>query len=284
MPEFTADSLKNKTPEQLAILGERNNPLSAEGILIKEEWERRRIEKEHKTRAPKSWHETFIGKIIVTVVGGIILFLITMLITQHFTSSTSQQSTKQTPSNSPSQSGLIPLSQDRPPKNQSRQKQSTINITAFDSKTNMVFYNTGDRSVFLSHLSLRSKELGYSGTIIINKTVEGRNRLVHDLKTPTMDISKWATRSISEDSWQKLLHERHLNENECLQWHFFIPDDPGYQTIKRFFGSNFHEVPIDATLYFRSGKDDQQNSRDVKVFAVPLLNQACVAPNGTFTF
>jgi len=37
MPEFTAKELESKTPEQLAILGERNHPLSAEGILIKNE-------------------------------------------------------------------------------------------------------------------------------------------------------------------------------------------------------------------------------------------------------
>jgi hypothetical protein len=285
MPEFTAEELKNKTPEQLAELGERNNPLSAEGILIKEEWERRRIEEQRSARTPKSWHETFIGKIIVIVVGGIILFLVTMSLGKHSISPISQQSVKQTPSAFPSQGDeRVPLSQDRPPKNQLHQKQSKIDITAFDSKTEMVLYNMGDRDVFLSHLSLRSQGFGYSGAIIINKTIKGKSRLVHNLKIPTMDLSKWATRNISEDSWKKLLHERNLSENECIQWHFFVPDDSGYQTIKRFHGSNFHEVPIDATLYFRSEQDNQQNSQDVKVFAVPFLNQACVAPNGTFTF
>ncbi len=285
MPEFTAEELKNKTPEQLATLGERNDPQSAEGILIREEWERRRIEEQRSTRTPKSWHETFTGKIIVTVVGGVILFLITTLIAKHFISSNSQQSMKQTSSTLPSQgSGRIPLSQDSPPKNQPRQKQSMIDITAFDSKTNIVLYNPGDRSVFLSYLSLRSEELGYSGVIPINKTIEGKSRLVHDLKIPTMDLSEWSTRSISEDSWQKLLRERRLNESKCIQWHFFIPDDPGYQTIKRFHDSGFHDVPIDATLYFRSGQDNRQNSRDVKLFAVPFINQACVSPNGTFMF
>lgn len=91
MPEFTAKELKNMTPEQLAILGERNHPLSAEGILIREEWERRRIEEQHSTQTPKPWHETFTGKIIVSIVGGIILFLLTTLIAKHFISSTSKQ-------------------------------------------------------------------------------------------------------------------------------------------------------------------------------------------------
>lgn len=159
-----------------------------------------------------------------------------------------------------------------------------VEITAFASKNSIVLHNSGDGRVFVSHLSLRSEALGHSSAIFINKTIESKNFLVHDLKIPTADLGKWSTRSISEDSWRKLLHERHLNENKCVQWHFFVPGDPGYQTMKRFHGSSFHEVPIDATLYFRSGQNDRQISCDIKVFAVPFLNQACVAPNGTSRF
>jgi len=159
-----------------------------------------------------------------------------------------------------------------------------VEIPALDSKTSIVLHNSGDGRVFVSHLTLHSEALGYSGAILINKTIESKSFLVHDLKTPTVDLSKWETRSISEDSWQKLLRERHLNENECVQWHFFVPDDPVYQTIKKHHGRSFHEVSIDATLYFRSGQDDLQNSRDVKLFAVPFINQACVASNGTFRY
>ena len=41
MPEFTAESLKSKTQEELAILAERNNPLSSEGVLLSREFDRR---------------------------------------------------------------------------------------------------------------------------------------------------------------------------------------------------------------------------------------------------
>jgi hypothetical protein len=92
-----------------------------------------------------------------------------------------------------------------------------VEITSFDSKNNIVLHNSGDGRVFVSHLSLRSKALGHSSLILINKTIESKSFLVHDLKMQTVDLSKWATRSISEDSWQKLLHERRLNENECVQ-------------------------------------------------------------------
>jgi len=42
MPEFTAKDLIPKTDEELAVLAERHHPLSAEGILIKNEFEKRR--------------------------------------------------------------------------------------------------------------------------------------------------------------------------------------------------------------------------------------------------
>jgi hypothetical protein len=159
-----------------------------------------------------------------------------------------------------------------------------VEITALDSKNSIVLHNSGDGRIFVFHLSMRSKALGHSSEILINKTIESKSFLVHDLKSPTADLSKWATRSISEDSWQNLLRERHLAENECVQWHFFVPDDPGYKAIKGFHDTSFHEVSIDATLYFFSQQDDQQKSRDLKVFAVPFLNQASVTPDGTFKF
>jgi hypothetical protein len=175
----------------------------------------------------------------------------------------------------------------KPSRNKAQQKQLTpdsVNIDEFDSKVRIVFYNPGGSEVFVSHLKLDSKDLGYSGVIFINKTIEGKQRLVFDLRAPTTDLSKWVVGSISENSWQQLLHSLHLNENECVQWHFFVPNDPGYQTVKNFLGSGFHEVPIDGTLYFHSGQDDRQNNLAVRVFAVPYINQACMGPNRTFRF
>jgi hypothetical protein len=43
MQQFTAEELKNKTDDELSVLGERHHPLSAEGILIKNELQRRLI-------------------------------------------------------------------------------------------------------------------------------------------------------------------------------------------------------------------------------------------------
>lgn len=159
-----------------------------------------------------------------------------------------------------------------------------LEISALDSKNSIVLQNSGDGTVFVSHLSLRSKALGYSGAILINKVIDSKSFLVYDLKTVTADLSKWASISISDSSWQELLRERRLNENECIQWHFFVPDDPVYQTIKKHHGSSFHDVPIDAALYFRSGRDNRQHHMDAKVAAVPFINQTCILPNGTFKF
>ena len=48
MPKFTAKELKNKSPEDLAVLAEPHHPLSAEAILIEREWQRRLINEQQK--------------------------------------------------------------------------------------------------------------------------------------------------------------------------------------------------------------------------------------------
>jgi len=66
MPEITAKNLRHMSPENLAMMSERYHPLSAEGVLIREEFERRR----------KPWHDTFIGKIVA----GLIIFILSLLL------------------------------------------------------------------------------------------------------------------------------------------------------------------------------------------------------------
>lgn len=79
MPKFTVEDLKKKTLEELAVIAERNNPLSAEGVLVKEELRRR----ENENAKTKSWHETFIGKVVVGVIVGIIVFFATAAIARY---------------------------------------------------------------------------------------------------------------------------------------------------------------------------------------------------------
>lgn len=74
MPEFTADELKNKSPEELAVLGERNHPLSAEGILIKNELQKRLISSTHKTT--KRWYEKPLGILLIGIVASLLAWLI----------------------------------------------------------------------------------------------------------------------------------------------------------------------------------------------------------------
>lgn len=74
MPEFTADELKNKSPEELAVLGERNHPLSAEGILIKNELQKRLISSTPKTT--KRWYEKPLGILLIGIVASLLAWLI----------------------------------------------------------------------------------------------------------------------------------------------------------------------------------------------------------------
>lgn len=69
MPKFTANELKNKTPEELAILGERHHPLSAEGILITDERQRRLISPPLRI---KQWYEKPSGIVLLGVVASLL--------------------------------------------------------------------------------------------------------------------------------------------------------------------------------------------------------------------
>ena len=71
MTKFTSEELKNKTPEELAILGERNHPNSAEGILIKNELQRRLISPS--TERKKQWYEKPLGLVLLMVAAGLIV-------------------------------------------------------------------------------------------------------------------------------------------------------------------------------------------------------------------
>jgi len=166
--------------------------------------------------------------------------------------------------------------------------QDVIEITAFDSSRHIIIHNSGDGKIFVSHLSLRSKELGHASTLTINKTVDSKSFLIHDLTTPTKDSNKWGTgRPIREDLWQNILKKKRLTENECLHWIYFCANDHNYQQLKTFItdvNTSFREVSVDGTLYFRSGRDGHLISQDIKLFAVPFFKEtkACGAPDSWF--
>jgi len=69
MATITAAELKNKTNEELAVLGERNEPLSAEGILIAREWRRRDMRLASKYSGAWAIIGAVIGAIITTILG-----------------------------------------------------------------------------------------------------------------------------------------------------------------------------------------------------------------------
>ena len=159
-------------------------------------------------------------------------------------------------------------------------QQDSIDIRDFDSKVKIVLYNSWDREIFISSLKLQSVEHGVLYNIFIGKKIKGKTTITYDLKESNVDLSKWGVRSISQESWQQLL-KNHLKENECIQWRFLIPSGDTYKIFKEHFGNSLREVPINATLSFYSEADGHQINRDLKIVAVPLLNQTCVSPDGT---
>ena len=159
-----------------------------------------------------------------------------------------------------------------------------IEVTAFDSGRAIVINNSGDGKIFISHLLLSSKNINFSWSIPIDETIETKSFLVHPLKMAVKDSTQWTTVKLSEDSWQKILRTAHLMKNECIRWNYYSINDFAYQQIKTFMGKDFHEVSVDATLYFHSGHDGHLISQDIKVFAAPIMKntKACVTPDSWF--
>ena len=87
MPVFTANELKRKSSEELAILGERNDPLSAEGILIKNELQRRLMQEQHElskypsnfsslNEIKKKWYEKPFGILLIGILTSFLAWVI----------------------------------------------------------------------------------------------------------------------------------------------------------------------------------------------------------------
>ena len=79
-----------------------------------------------------------------------------------------------------------------------------VEVIAFHSKKNIVIHNSGDGRVFVSHLLLRSSEFSYASTFRINKMIESKSFLVHELNTTTQDWDKWDTGLFIDEFWQKI--------------------------------------------------------------------------------
>ena len=148
-----------------------------------------------------------------------------------------------------------------------------VDVTQLDSMGKLVIYNAGDGKIFVSHLTWRSERSKSTGVIFINDTVENRGFLVHDLNKAKVDMSKWRTASFSQKAWVTLNNDYGLLKSDCIQWHIYHPDDPGFMLIKAYHEDSFRAVPIDATLYFHSGRDGRLVSQNMKLFGVPFLSR-----------
>jgi hypothetical protein len=80
MPDFTAEDLKSKSLDELAVLGERYQPLSAEGILVKNELQSRII-----SSAPKTirWYAKPFGQLLLGVVASLLACILWYLFGWH---------------------------------------------------------------------------------------------------------------------------------------------------------------------------------------------------------
>jgi F0F1-type ATP synthase assembly protein I len=80
------DDLTSMTDQQLAKWCTEAEGRREYEILGEQEWKRRSRIEEQKLKSPQSWHETFIGKVIVGVVIGVIVIFAGIFIGKYITS------------------------------------------------------------------------------------------------------------------------------------------------------------------------------------------------------
>jgi hypothetical protein len=157
----------------------------------------------------------------------------------------------------------------------------SIDIIDFDSRARLSLYNPGSHDIFVSHLAWKaylSGNLVSSSSIVINKTVQSKKFLDHDMKDPK-NFNELGLNPLTEDLWKIVLASK-LHNTQCIEWHYFYPENHAYKTLKGFLKDGFHSVPA-ATIYFNSSIDGHPISKDFEVFAVPLFHTIdfCLVPD-----
>ena len=74
MTNITSKDLEKKSDDDLAILSERNHPLSSHGVLIEKEWQRRLIKEQHRLNKiiVKTQNKIVIIAAIITALSGLL--------------------------------------------------------------------------------------------------------------------------------------------------------------------------------------------------------------------
>jgi hypothetical protein len=158
----------------------------------------------------------------------------------------------------------------------------SVDIIDFDSRARLSIYNPGSHDIFVSYLAWKvylSGNLVYSGAITVNKTVQSKKFLDQDLRN-SINFNEQGFNPLTEDLWKIVLASK-FHDTQCIQWHYFYPENPVYKTLKGFFKDGFHSVPVEATLYFSSSIDGHPISKDFEVFALPLFHKIdfCLVPD-----
>ncbi len=80
MAQFTAEDLKGKTPEELALLGSRNHPLSQEGILLEKEWQSRLIKESTRLSSRQTGFWIIVGAMVGAILSSILPAILSHLL------------------------------------------------------------------------------------------------------------------------------------------------------------------------------------------------------------
>jgi hypothetical protein len=153
-----------------------------------------------------------------------------------------------------------------------------LRIVGFDTRK-LVLQNKGDTDIFVSHIQLRSKELGRSQVLIVRKIIKKSEFFEHSFDETKLYEKPWRVgdRTFEESAWRKLLTQGY--DTPCSRWRFFFVQDAAYIHLREVFTKNipklFKSLPVDAHIQFDSLLAGERKRQQFEVQALPYVNPDC---------
>ena len=154
--------------------------------------------------------------------------------------------------------------------------QDKVRISALDTSRSMVVQNSGDGTVFMSHLNIFSS--GFRQVISLNRLIEARDFALIDFESDQPENKRnFRIEALDDATWQTVAAKPFATPpSSCWSWHFYTPGDPNLETLRSSFAqarAEFRYKEVDASLTYRSAKDGRAITDEFKLLAVPARRE-----------
>ena len=137
-----------------------------------------------------------------------------------------------------------------------------LSVVSANSTESIVFYNDGDRDVFVSQvlLQMSGRSSWVAQPFIIQVGVPPGQFYPHKLTAAHGSQAGRIVRGVPDPEWQQLL-SRAINQDPCLKLSFFAQNDPAYTSMASMAGPTLNTFPVHAYVeYLIPGSSTSERS------------------------